>query len=220
MPPSVLTSDQRELFESRLAAGPNYPEQNRPAIVLAVVAWITIILRNLLAFVSHWLGVIHDELAAFTERVDELEANQPSKAAPASPKLPAAALASATTSQHLSSLRCRRCRASGHDTSQCRTKNPDLVKKRVDNNKKAKKEADRIRANPTIPSRLPPYNPYLPFDLQDYFYERPLPPPPRRPGVTTRSMTALAVDAQEFRRRQSQSARDKRRQGAKSSTTT
>jgi hypothetical protein len=145
--------------------------------------------------------------------------NVPHQNTPASPLLPAAALASATTSRDPSSLRCRRCRASGHDTTQCRTKNPDLVKKRVVNNKKAKKEADRIRANPTIHSRLPPYNPHLPFDLQDYFYELP-PPPPRRLGATTRSMTALAVDAQEFRRRQSQSARDKRRQGAKSSTTT
>jgi hypothetical protein len=218
MTPSVLTSDQRELFESRLAAGPNYPDQNRPTIVLAVVAWITTILRHLLAFVSHWLGVIHDDLAAVVERIDELEANQPRQVAPVSTTLPAAALASATTSNDHSSLRCRRCRASGHDTTQCRTKNPDLVKKRVDNNKKAKKEIERQRANPLPHNRLPPYNPYL-FNLQDYFYERPPPPPPCRPGMTTRSMTALAVDAQEFRRRQSQSARDKRRKGATSTTT-
>src|ERR1700678_2291897 len=45
--------------------------------------------------------------------------------------------------------RCRRCSALGHDTKDCRTKDPVAVKKRVSNNRKARKSA----GTPTV---IPP----------------------------------------------------------------
>jgi hypothetical protein len=83
-------------------------------------------------------------------------------------------------------VRCTKCHARGHMADTCRTQNPEVVRRRIANNKKANK-----RTSPVIPD--PPYAP------APHMY------PP------TSQWTAFMVDATELRRRKNQSNRDRRR---------
>lgn len=218
---TVLSNRQRELFEQKLEAGPNYPSE-LPPVVLAVIYWITALFHNLLDFVSSFLGEIHDTVTQLSDRVDGLESNVPGTSevvVDASPSISPTTLPSATRhgqantstttpprSGH-SKLRCRRCHARGHDTTECRTTNPDLVKKRVKNTEKTRKEEERRRRETLNPPIHPPI-PY-PFLHGDQYYH---------PPSTNTAMLALAADGREFRRRQVQSSRDRRRRGAATTT--
>lgn len=212
--PTSITSDATITIENSLDAGPNYPDQNRPVIVLAVVAWVTYILRQLLQFTTSTLGLFEDDFISIRNRLAELEgeSSDTDEDAPTSSKRPPGTTTTTKPSSKApGTKKCNRCGASGHDTTDCRTRNPEMVKKRIANNKKAKKEADRLRSYPPpyAAHRIPPSRHY--FDLLDYAYEYPAPQPPPRQGPTTRSMLAVHKDAEEFRRRQAQSARDRRK---------
>ena len=211
--PTSITSDATITIENSLDAGPNYPDQNRPVIVLAVVAWVTYILRQLLQFTTSTLGLFEDDFTSIRNRLAELEgeSSDTDEDAPTSSKRPPGTTTTTKPSSKApGTKKCNRCGASGHDTTDCRTRNPEMVKKRIANNKKAKKEADRLRSYPPpyAAHRIPPSRHY--FDLLDYA-EYPAPQPPPRQGPTTRSMLAVHKDAEEFRRRQAQSARDRRK---------
>ena len=212
--PSSITSEATITIENLLDAGPNYPDQNRPVIVLAVVAWITHIMRLLLQFTISTLGLFEDDFINVKGRLVELEgeSSDDDEDAPTSNQRPSGTTTTTKPSSKVPGMKkCNRCGASGHDTINCRTRNPEMVKKRIANNKKAKKEADRIRSYPPpyAAHRVPPSRHY--FDLLDYAYEYPAPSPPSRQGMTTCSMLAVHKDAEEFRRRQAQSARDRRK---------
>jgi len=88
-------------------------------------------------------------------------------------------------------VRCTKCHARGHDSSVCRTQNPEAVRRRIASNKKANKRKDPV----TLP--LPQYPPYL--SVSPHMY------PP------TNNWTTFMGDATELRRRKQQSNRDKRR---------
>ena len=220
--PSSITSDATITIENLLDAGPNYPDQNRPVVILAVVAWITHIMRLLLQFTTSTLGLFEDDFINVKGRLVELEgeSSDEDEDAPTSSNRPPviATTTKPSSSKAPGSKKCNRCGASGHDTTDCRTRNPEMVKKRIANNKKAKKEADRLRSYPPpyAAHRVPPSRHY--FDLLDYAYEYPAPQPPSRQGVATRSMLAVHKDAEEFRRRQAQSARDRRKGKSRDTT--
>src|ERR1700719_1639181 len=87
--------------------------------------------------------------------------------------------------------RCQRCHVLGHDTPECRTKDPAMTKKRVAKNARAKKQANLARTVPLQPSTsfAYPFPPYAPFTM----------PPP------TDTFTAMLADATEMRRHAAQS---------------
>ena len=64
--PTVLTSGDREDVERRLTTSPPF-RMNPPDVVVTVISWITAIITSLLNFVSLFLGVISDDVAALTE---------------------------------------------------------------------------------------------------------------------------------------------------------
>lgn len=92
--------------------------------------------------------------------------------------------------------RCKTCHAQGHDKLKCRSTNPAATRKRVALNQRRKKEA---RCPPPVSYPLAaPTSSFATFA-----------PPLTAPDP--RAFAALAADAQELRRRQQQSNRDKRR---------
>ena len=152
--PSSITSDATITIENILDAGPNYPDQNRPVAILAVVAWITHIVRLLLKFIQLTLGLFKDDFINIRSRLEELEgeSSDDDEDAPTSNRRPSGTTTTTKPSSKAPGMKkCNRCGASGHDTANCRTRNPEMVKKRIANNKKAKKEANRLRSYP------PPY---------------------------------------------------------------
>lgn len=201
--PTVLTSVDREDVERRLTTGPSLGA-NPPPMIVTIISWITAIITSLLNFVSLFLGVISDDLAGLTDRVSELEENVPYPAPAAQPTPPT------QTSQQpprpSARTRCKRCHALGHDTADCRSRDPVAVKKRVSNNQKARK---RQQEATQLPASAAPY--HLSFDPLRYIHQ-PIPP------TTTHALLAQAADAKELRRRKVQSMRDKRRKGAGPST--
>jgi len=217
--PSIITSDETITIENRLDTGPNYPDANRPVVLLAVVAWITNIFRLFLRFATSTFGQFDDDLRIIQSRVAKLEeeSSDDDEDAPTSTNRPPGTT-TAKPSSKAPGNKCSRCGAHGHDTKECRSVNPELVRKRIANNKKMKKEADRLRSRPLsyMPHHVPPSRQY--FDLLDYPYEPPAILPPSRQGMTTRSMIAVHKDAEEFRRRQAQSARDRRKGKSRGTT--
>ena len=85
--PTVLTSGDREDVERRLTTSPPF-RTNPPDVVVTIISWITAIITSLLNFVSLFLGVISDDVAALTERVAELEENTPHVAPATQPDSP------------------------------------------------------------------------------------------------------------------------------------
>jgi len=195
---TVLTSGDREDVERRLMTGPSLGA-NPPTVIVTLIGWITAIITSLLNFVSQFLGVISDDVAGLADRVSELEENVPHAAPAAQPTPPT------QTSQQpprpSTRTRCKRCHALGHDTTECRSRDPVAVKKRVSNNQKARK---RQQEATHLPASSAPYP--LSFDPLRYIHQ-PIPP------TTTHALLAQAADAKELRRRKVQSMRDKRRKG-------
>src|ERR1700683_1555728 len=194
--PTVLTSGDREDVEQRLRSGPPL-QQDAPLLLKTVITWVTRIITSLLNYVSYFIGIISDDVAALTKRVAELEENVPHAAPVAQPTPP-------TTSQQPSHpsvrTRCKRCHALGHDTMDCRSKDPVALKKRVSNNQRARKKQEL-----TQPLATSPY--YILMDPLRHIHQQ-------YPPTSPHALQALAADAKELRRRKVQSTWDKRRKGA------
>ena len=218
--PTIITSDKTITIENSLDSGPNYPDANRPVVLLAVVAWVTHLFRLILGFTTSTLGLFDDNLRSLQDRIAKLEEESSDDDEDAPSLSPSRARTDIRPAQpKASDTKCTRCSARGHDTKSCRTTNPDLVKKRIANNKKMKKEADRLRTRypPTyMPHHIPPSRQY--YDQLDFNYETPTISPLSRHGTTMRSMIAVHKDAEEFRRRQAQSARDRRKGKSRGTT--
>jgi len=208
MPPSVLVSDDRADVESALASKPSFTDpQSR-----ALYNWCLRLVTALFNYVSFFLGDNADRHDSLQNRVQDLEEKlqdlQSTPPAPMTTPHP-------TPQQPLRParpVRCKRCSAIGHDTNDCRTKDPIAVKKRVLNNRKKKKQSEDQPAGGVPAQPMPPH--LSPFFQRDVFGNY-------NPdsGPSTQAFTALAADAKELRRRKVQSVRDKRRRGATSSTT-
>jgi len=145
------------------------------------------------------LEVQNNGLADILERVTALE-----NAAPAV----AAVAASAPTQQNprtpSTRIRCQRCHALGHDTNECRTKDPAMTKKRVMKNTRAKKQAQQAAT--------------LPYPLAHFPHQLPSYPPPTTDLHA--GYAALLADATEMRRCAAQSRRDKGRSRRATTVTT
>jgi len=212
MPPTVLVSDDRADVESALASKPSFTDaQSR-----ALYNWCFRLITALFNYVSYFLGDSSDRIDDLYLRIQVLE--EQSQAPQPQPTIPD--ISTPQQPSHPSRRqRCKRCHALGHDTKDCRSKDPVAIKKRVTNNQKARKLLDR---DPNLRGTGPPmppssssvhFSPHGPTDSygnQLYF---------NRPSSTYEAFTALAVDAKELRRRKVQSVRDKRRRGATSTTT-
>lgn len=202
MPSSVLTSDSREEVESALASKPRFTDPQTTALY----NWCFRLLTALLAYVTYFIGYNSDEIQSLRERIEELESNVPAYAetVETSPQHPAS-----HPSRSSRPTRCKRCHALGHDTNNCRSKDPVAIKKRVACNQKARKEAERrtqYQPPPPLPHTYAMPSHYVNPTISTIHPEYP-------------AFTALAADARELRRRKVQSTRDKRRKGGTSTTT-
>ena len=189
--PTLSTKEQREGFENSLRLAPNF------ASLVELKNWVVRALRVLGTIAFDAIELLTDR-ASYTDgrilRLEEIagkEASHPPASA-AAPQPP-----TQQPSKPRARTRCQRCHALGHDTTDCRTKDPVATKKRVAKNARVRKAANDSRSTlpqPTFPFSYP-FTPYTP----------PLPAPAHS------SIQALFADATEMRRRTAQSARDKRR---------
>jgi len=220
-PDSVHTSgtqasvDPLIAVETALMIEPEFFGNQPPAIIKDVYRWVLNLVTLLFEYARHYFGTQSDRLSAHERRLRVLEARPVLTQAAQSTPLPQQPQ-QPSTSASSKKIRCQRCHVIGHGISECRTKDPVVTKHRVACNQKMKKQMERQRTTHT------PFNPS--YSHYNFFNDPvvPLTPPtspPQRPGATTRSMTALVADATEFRRRKTQSVRDKRRKGATPSGT-
>jgi hypothetical protein len=158
-----------------------------------IVGWVITIFMLLKALLEALIVEIYGRIEDCEERDTPAHVpipTQPPSASAATPQARRSAPASRRRT------RCATCHATGHDTADCRTANPAVMRKRVALNQRAKRSAKDVR---TLNSSLVP--------------------PPLLPAVVPHASAAyyppdfagLASDAAELRRRRNQSSRDKKR---------
>src|ERR1700678_1964615 len=180
------------------------------------------LLRLIYRFIVLVLNFGNNRIEALEASVTALRAMPRAQPAPSTPRQP---------QRPSSSTRCQRCHALGHTVSDCCTKDPVAMKKRVAATQKAAKEMERRRMAALLPRRSLA-NSTLPVYLEDFLGD-PMIPATTSGGVViptsssrpftrsqARSLTGLAADATELRRRKIQSTRDKRRRNTSSTNTT
>jgi hypothetical protein len=166
-----------------------------PSVFSGFLEWLINIIGALLAMIE---TLAHN----YGNRLHRLEQQQfdnaPATAtqAPSSVATPATTRAP-TTNTNARPKRCTRCHARGHDVTDCRTTNPQTMRKRVAANARLAKQARANTAMPTMPAPAP-----SPVSW---------PYPPNPPYFSPVAYANLAADATELRRREAQSARDRRR---------
>ena len=160
------------------------PSPNHPS---KIVEWIVLLFNLLLDY----LHVTHD---LFNERIHDLEAFVPPLPS-IDPKSRSNPVRTPSAAPRRPSRRCAECHASGHVDTECRTKDPTVMRKRVAANQKRKKAA---RTAPSIPLPFP-----TPSFSHPAFYGY-------QPTSNPQALMAMATDAEELRRRRQQSNRDKR----------
>ncbi|KAI6043556.1 hypothetical protein EDC04DRAFT_2890703 [Pisolithus marmoratus] len=163
---------------------------NRPmfdnAAPRSIVNWVVTLFQFLLAFLDAVLWEI-------TARISNVEVDIPTSGGAPSNVATAACSgpAPSATTQPTKSPRCAKCHARRHSTTECLTKDPATMRKRVAGNQRKKKDAHK-------PPPIPVSHPLYPFI-----------------AATTSSPTpqdvALAADAKELRRRHHQSAHDRKK---------
>lgn len=141
-----------------------------------------------------FVNLINTVIGLFNVRIKALEEDNDSSESSETPDQ--ATHNTQRHSAHPSTLRrCAKCHARGHAENNCTTADPAAMRRRVAANQRRKKDARQMHTNLAFPPPLP------------YHYQQnPFVPP--QPQV---NFAALAADASELRRRQTQSARDKRR---------
>ena len=212
--PTVLDSNDRADVASALASPPVFTQPQ----VLALYGWVSRLVTALFNYVSFFLGDNAERTIFLENRVQDLEEKlEELQSKPAVPQT----IPHSIPQQPLrptKSIRCKRCSALGHDTNDCRSKDPIAIKKRVTNNQKARKRSmmqDHPIPGPAMPPSTssvhfrPDGSPVNSFGHPLYFDSR---------TSTYQAFTALAADAKELRRRKMQSTRDRRRRGATSTT--
>jgi len=193
---TAIQASRRKLEET--IDEPYKPEDHD---VRKLTKWIIAVFTLFLSYVQLAFYDIED-------RIQELE--KPDEDNEPSPSHSPTAATTATTTQRATSAptrsrrRCAKCHAKGHDELECHTKDPAANRRRVAINQRKKKEVAR-----------PPTHPF-PADPRFYSYA-PIAPPAVMPPE---GYAALAADAHELRRRNNQSAQDKRRARRSSARTT
>ena len=128
------------------------PFQDATLLLMRIaIMWVIAVVNSLLQYISHFLGILREDLENLSEHVvqfkgmpqdlahfneclvlledDVPRALEPNAASP-SVKHQEQCLSRSQT-------RCKQCHALGHDTSACHSKDPVVVKKWVLNNQKA-----------------------------------------------------------------------------------
>lgn len=198
--PAIVESQQKEVADAIFDIRFQLDETpDHPAPVRNVVQWLIDVITSILTLI---------ELIAmsYARRIMDIESiirdNPSSTRTTASTSTPIAPTASRLK-------RCTKCHARGHDESTCRTGDPSAMRKRVAANSRRAKEArtQQQQVLTTYPAYPPSFPPSLP--------QPPFPIPPQA------SYSAIVADATEFRRRNAQSSRDRRRTriATKSNTT-
>ena len=193
MPPSVLTSGDRADVESALASLPKFTDPQ----VKALYNWVLRLVTALFNYVSYFLGDNADRHDSLQHRVQDLEEKlQELQSTPSVP--PTTPHPNPQQPSHPSRRpRCKRCHALGHDTNDCRTKDPIAVKKRISNNQKARKHNETdppLGGLPVAPNQSVRFSPLGVTDSWGYpvYYNR--------SSQSFEAYTALAADAKELRR--------------------
>ena len=171
-----------------------------PTQLNAIISWLINIITAIITMIEQ-IGRANDERLTELEQVTdahatELDRHTTVSAVTTEPATSQWSKRDTTTTSRLSA-RCKQCHARGHDATQCRTTNPSAMRKRVARNNRIAKEARASIASSHIPVPAPP-----PF----YYHQ-----PPSHVAPVPMNYAALAADATELRRRNAQSARDKRR---------
>ena len=194
--PAVVESQQQQVADAIENVRDQLDETpEHPATFPKVVQWFIDVITSIITLI---------ELIAmsYARRIMDIESiirdNPPSTRTTASTSTPSA------PASHLK--RCTKCHARGHDESICRTKDPSSMRKRVAANSRRAREA-RTQRQPVQPSSYTAYPPSFP----------PLLLQPSLPTSPQASYSAIMADATEFRRRNAQSSRDRRR--ARTTTT-
>lgn len=151
--------------------------------------WIIHVFTLFISLINSLIGYIDARFADFEE--DSTDDDTPEKPKQAAPKTQPHSVPPTKT------RRCTKCHARGHIDSDCTTADPAAMRRRVAANQRRKKDARRnTHLIPASSSTAIPYH---------------LMHPPFAAPQPQVNLAALAADASELRRRQTQSARDKRR---------
>jgi hypothetical protein len=147
----------------------------------------------IIQILSLFVNLINSIITFFNARIKALEEEATDSTTSETPDLVAP-----NTQHHLAppltSRRCTKCHARSHIEPDCKIADPAAMRRRVVANQRRKKDARCTHIIPAIP-------PPLPY----HYLHNPIAFP--QPQV---NFAALAADASELRRRQTQSARDKR----------
>lgn len=159
------------------------------------ITWIQRLVQEIVLLLIAVLTQVTGRIQYLEDVISELQTDKPPAASTATPSAAQAAPKPSATSSS-SSKRCDTCHATGHVSTHCQTADPATMRKRVARNNRIAKERRR-----TIVQYLPP----------------PIPPTPSLPQAASFTTTqprmdyaTMSADATEFRRRQAQSARDRR----------
>ncbi|KAI5986298.1 hypothetical protein EDC04DRAFT_2615139 [Pisolithus marmoratus] len=159
----------------------------------AIVTWVLALFQFLLAFLDGTFGEL-------VTRIDVINEAPPSRGV----SIPAATAREGTApeapvdaaTRPTKQVRCAKCHARGHSTNTCLTQNTAAMRKRVEGNRKRKKDTSK-------PSQSTSVHPH-PYPIIAA-YAAP---------IATPQDTALAADAKELRRRHRQYARDRKKRRA------
>ena len=212
-PDSIMIPTDNALakVEEQLANPPQEIRGN--PIAAAIITWVVGAFTLLLRFLHATHHNFHDANAEFLARIDAIEeeaARSPSTETPhLSSNIPDVGTSAAEAQARGGMaerrlLRCSKCHACGHRTTECLTTDPVSMRKRIASNQKARKSARSKAAFGPFPAITPP------------------PPPPLYAAYTTPADTALLTaaiaDAEELRRRKQQSGKDRKKHRAATAT--
>lgn len=172
-------------------------DTSAPPLFGRIVGFIRRVATALVAYVNEYVADARglDDIPALRARVAALEGRQPSSTSAPTPRQQGAMSSSSATPRNRS-IRCNRCHAHGHSQAECKSTNPEVVRKRVAKNKRANAQSSLTASAP-----LPHPAPFIPPVHALSALASPLDP----------HYLALAADAAELRRRAVQSSRDKKR---------
>jgi hypothetical protein len=188
--PAVVESQQQQVADAIDHVRDeldNTPEH--PVPVTKVVQWFIDVITSIITLI---------ELIAMTYARRIMDVESIIRDNPSSTRATASTTTPSAPASRLK--RCTKCHARGHDESTCRTGDPSAMRKRVAANSRRAREA-RTQRQPVPPSSYTAYPPSFPPSL----------PQPSFPIPHQASYSAIMADATEFRRRNAQSSRDRRR---------
>jgi hypothetical protein len=179
---------------------------NRPQTpnnLQALVSWLVNILTSMITMIEQIGQANHVRLMELEEvtnsHTSELAEATTTTAATVAAATPQWQQHDTTTSRPPLRSQCNLCHARGHASTECKTTNPGVMRKRVAHNSRIAKEARASTATSRIQAQAPP----------PFYYHQPFSPSHVAPIPI--NYAALTADATELLQRATQSVRDKRR---------